>query len=87
MPIEFIRDVLLSKLQDKSLARLILRLSVDDIRVKQMPAFKKAYKKLSSAYQSMVNETIKTIIKSPEVGEAKRGDLSGVYVYRFKIYH
>jgi hypothetical protein len=30
--------------------------------------------------------TVAAIIQSPELGEPKRGDLSGVYVYTFKSY-
>ncbi len=53
--------------------------------VSQMPAFKKAYKKLHKANKDIVNEAIKKIISNPEVGEQKKGDLAGIYVYKFKI--
>ena len=52
-----------------------------------MPAFKKAYKKLPRSHQLMVNDAIKAIIQNPEIGDEKRGDLSGVYIYKFKIHH
>lgn len=52
-----------------------------------MPAFKKVYKKLSNSHQSVVNEAIRTIISNPSIGEEKKGDLIGVYVYKFKINH
>jgi hypothetical protein len=45
-----------------------------EIIIKQMPLFKKAYKKLPLNYKV-------------KVGEEKKGDLSGVYVYKFKIHH
>lgn len=32
-----------------------------------------------------VNAAIKRIISNPEIGEQKKGDLVGVYVYKFKI--
>ena len=35
----------------------------------------------------MVNDAIKAIIQNPEIGDEKRGDLSGVYIYKFKIHH
>jgi mRNA-degrading endonuclease RelE of RelBE toxin-antitoxin system len=50
-----------------------------------MPAFKKAYKKLHLQQKEKVNEAIKKIIKDPQLGEEKKGDLTGVYVYKFKI--
>lgn len=52
-----------------------------------MPAFKKAYKKLPHSQQIIVNDAIKAIIKNPQLGSEKRGDLSGIYVYKFKIHH
>jgi hypothetical protein len=56
---------------------------VSDINIQQMPAFKKAYKKLPLSHQLMINDVIKEITKTPKVGQEKRGDLSGVFVYKF----
>jgi hypothetical protein len=53
--------------------------------VKQMPTFRKAYKKLHVKQQFVVNEAIQVIIDHPELGQEKKGDLSGVFVYKFKI--
>ena len=58
-----------------------------DITIKQMPAFKKAYKKLHEQEKIKVNTAIHAIILNPKIGEAKKGDLAGVYVYKFKIHH
>lgn len=58
-----------------------------DIQVKQMPAFKKAYKKLHQHEKQIVNHAIREICNKPELGEAKKGDLAGVFVYKFKIHH
>ena len=57
-----------------------------DIEIKQMPAFKKAYKKLPTTFKNYVNEAILTIISNPQIGEEKRGDLAGIYVHKFKIH-
>ena len=57
------------------------------IRVNQMPSFKRSYKKLHGNQKSLTNRAIKKIIDDPEVGEPKRGDLLGVYVYQFKLDH
>lgn len=59
----------------------------NNVTVQQMPAFKKAYKKLYTQEKKMVDDAIRAIIQDPEVGEEKRGDLAGVFVYKFKIYH
>lgn len=50
-----------------------------------MPAFKKVFKKLHENQKEEVKKIIKEIIKNPELGAAKKGDLSGVYVYKFKM--
>lgn len=52
-----------------------------------MPAFKKAYKKLYANQKSIINEMIRKIIENPEIGERKKGDLAGVYVYKSKVEH
>lgn len=59
---------------------------MSDVVITQLPAFKKIYKKLHKQAKKIVNEAIHTIIKTPALGEAKKGDLSGVFVYKFKIH-
>ena len=58
---------------------------MEEISVSQMPAFKKVFKKLHKNQKEEVKKAIKQIIKNPELGIGKKGDLSGVYVYKFKI--
>ena len=58
---------------------------VSDISVRQMPNFKKAYKKLHPQQKVVVNQAILTIVKNPHLGVEKKGDLSGVFVYKFKV--
>ncbi len=53
--------------------------------VSQMPAFKKAFKKLHKNQKEEVKKAIKEIVNNPQLGTAKKGDLSGAYVYKFKI--
>lgn len=52
-----------------------------------MPAFKKSYKKLHDNERLKVNEAIHAIIDNPSIGQEKKGDLAGVFVYKFKIYN
>ena len=54
-----------------------------DIRVLQMPPFKRAYKRLHPNQRIVVDEAVRTIVDNPEAGEAKRGDLAGIYVHKF----
>lgn len=49
-----------------------------------MPAFKKAYKKLHNNEKVIVDDAIQDIINNPKIGEEKKGDLVGVYIYKFK---
>jgi hypothetical protein len=59
---------------------------VHEVTVSQMPAFKKVYKKLHSQKKRAVDDAIKDIIKNPEIGEGKKGDLTDVFVYKFFIH-
>jgi mRNA-degrading endonuclease RelE of RelBE toxin-antitoxin system len=56
-----------------------------EIIVQQMPAFKKAYKKLHRQQKLITNKAIHNIIENPALGDPKKGDLAGVYVYKYKI--
>ena len=58
-----------------------------DVIVKQMPAFKRVYKKLPRQSKLIVDGAIREIIKQPTIGQEKKGDLSGIFVYKFKIHH
>ncbi len=56
-----------------------------EIIIRQMPGFKKAYKKLHHNEKISVDDAIKEIVKDPEIGDEKKGDLAGIFVYKFKI--
>ncbi len=60
---------------------------MSNIIVKQMPAFKKVYKKLHPQQKLKVNDVIRAIIDDPTIGQEKKGDLAGVFIYKFKIHH
>lgn len=51
-----------------------------------MPSFKRVYKKLHKQHQKIVNEAILDIVNNPAIGEEKKGDLAGVFVYKFKMH-
>ncbi|MFO2972539.1 type II toxin-antitoxin system RelE/ParE family toxin [Legionella pneumophila serogroup 10] len=46
---------------------------MSDVEIRQMPSFKKVYKKLPAAHKSIVNEAVRTIINNPKIGEEKKG--------------
>jgi len=56
-----------------------------DVSVLQMPAFKRAYKKLAVSHQAVVDDAVRRIIADPLIGEAKKGDLAGVFVHKFPL--
>ena len=58
-----------------------------DIIIQQMPSFKRVYKKLHKQDREIVNEAILAIANNPTIGEEKKGDLAGVFVYKFKMHN
>jgi hypothetical protein len=56
---------------------------VPDIKVIQTNVFLRAYKKLHNHQKDAVDRAVADIIRDPVIGEAKTGDLSGVYVHKF----
>lgn len=57
--------------------------SVTEIQILQTNGFLRAYKKLHSNQKDAVDQAVAEIICDPVIGEAKKGDLSGVYVHKF----
>jgi mRNA interferase RelE/StbE len=56
----------------------------NDVHVQQSTLFRRAYKRLHPNEKADVDDAITEIIKDPTVGEAKKGDLAGIFVYKFK---
>lgn len=54
------------------------------IQVTQSSAFARGYKKLRQRQKQDVDAAVNAIVANPLAGEPKRGDLAGVYVYKFK---
>ena len=60
-------------------------MSSDKIRVVVSPTFSRKLKKLKRKEKEEMDGAVRTIIAKPECGEAKKGDLLGVRVYKFKL--
>jgi mRNA-degrading endonuclease RelE of RelBE toxin-antitoxin system len=58
---------------------------VSKIKVLQTPSFKKAVKKLHKNQKSDLDSAVKTLLESPTIGEQKKGHLSFMRVYKFKM--
>lgn len=54
------------------------------IQVIQSAAFRRAYKRLHPNQKADADDAVQAIVANPEIGEAKKGDLAGVYVYKFQ---
>ena len=51
----------------------------------QSPLFKRAYKKLYPIQRKIVDEQIKRLMVTPEIGTVKKQDLQGIYAHKFSV--
>ena len=54
-----------------------------EVLIQQTKAFLRAYKKLHNNQKDAVDQAVAGIVLDPSIGEAKKGDLAGVYVHKF----
>lgn len=54
-------------------------------RVFQSPLFERKKKRLTKGESNVLDEEIRRISKMPEMGDGKKGDLTGVFVHKFKV--
>jgi mRNA-degrading endonuclease RelE of RelBE toxin-antitoxin system len=55
------------------------------MRIDQSRSFEKKVKKMSKPERDSLNREIKRIAEDPGIGTEKKGDLRGVFVYKFKF--
>jgi mRNA-degrading endonuclease RelE of RelBE toxin-antitoxin system len=55
------------------------------MNILQTPTFSRHVKKLHKNQKKDLDEAVKKIIEDPVIGDAKKGDLSGIQVYKFKM--
>lgn len=55
------------------------------MKVIQSQSFEKKARKLTPAQKLQLDETIRTILHDPSIGEQKKGDLKDVFVHKFRI--
>ena len=51
----------------------------------QSRSFEQKVKKMPKREKEILDQEIRRIVENPSIGEEKRGDLSGVFVHKFKI--
>ena len=56
----------------------------DPVRVFQSASFARLYKRLHTGQRREVDAAVAAIVADPLAGEPKKGDLQGVYVYKFR---
>lgn len=56
-----------------------------EVDVYQTSRFEKAFNKLPEEHQTAVDDEIDKVIDDPELGEQKKGDLSHLWVHKFKL--
>jgi len=55
------------------------------MQILQSATFTKQVKKLHKNQKKDLDQAIKEIVKNPSIGEMKKGDLSGIQVYKFNM--
>jgi len=58
---------------------------LDKRKISQSPAFGRKVKKLKPQEKKSLDDAVLDIIQNPNIGQQKAGDLSDVFVYKFKI--
>jgi mRNA interferase RelE/StbE len=55
------------------------------MKIYQSRSFENKVKKLSKQEKELLDDEIRKIAGNPLIGEEKKGDFRGIYVYKFKI--
>lgn len=55
------------------------------LNVSASPSFSRVAKKLHARDKKVLDQAVTEVVSTPLIGEEKRGDLSGVFVYKFKL--
>jgi hypothetical protein len=56
----------------------------DAVQVLQSMVYRRAYKRLHPNQKADVDDAVADIVRDPTIGEAKKGDIAGVFVHKFK---
>ena len=55
------------------------------MEILQTPSFKRKVKKLHTNQRKELEKAIRDIVSDPTLGKAKKGELNGIYVYKFRM--
>ncbi len=56
------------------------------MKIRQSRSFKRKVKRFRKQDKKILDRQIQKILDNPDIGQGKKGDLRGVYVYKFKIH-
>ncbi len=57
------------------------------MEILQTPSFKRKVNKLHREQRKVLEEAIRRIVNQPSMGQAKKGDLAGIRVHKFRMYN
>jgi len=55
------------------------------LKIRASPSFARVAKKLHARDKKVLDQAVQDLAANPAIGEEKRGDLMGVFVYEFKL--
>ncbi len=55
------------------------------MKVFQSSSFGRKIKKFKKKEKEELDKTVKKIVSDPDIGTEKKGDLKGIFIYKFKI--
>ena len=55
------------------------------MKIIQSGVFIRAVKKLHKNEKQALDKVVKKIMKAPDIGDPKKGDLAGIQVYKYKV--
>jgi mRNA-degrading endonuclease RelE of RelBE toxin-antitoxin system len=55
------------------------------MNIRESKTFRETVKKLHSNQKKDLDTAVKIIVSNPNVGQEKLGDLSGIFIYKFKM--
>ena len=56
-------------------------------KLKALPKFRQQFRRFSSKDREAIRKEVRKIAKNPLIGKLKKGTLSGVRVYKWKLKH
>lgn len=56
------------------------------MKVVQSPSFRKKVRKFGKREKKILDNQIRKILDNPQIGQEKKSDLKGIFIYKFKIH-